>query len=248
MHDHFAALAALCSPDGAGSGALVLGALFLAGLTGSAAHCAAMCGPFVLAQMGARLQRLPAERLCEQARLREALLLPYHAGRIITYALIGAAAATLGLATQHALQPVLAWLLLGGAALLAAQALARLAPHRFAHLPGPLNALGFLRFRLQSLDVTSPRGALLLGLALGGLPCAFLYAAVAVAASTGGPLGGALAMAAFGLGTVPMLVVVGAAGHQARRLWSGWMTRVAPLLLLGNAAMLTALALRHLAG
>ncbi len=248
MHDHFADLAALCSPDGAGPGALVLGALFLAGLAGSAAHCTAMCGPFVLAQMGARMQRMPAARLCEQARLREALLLPYHTGRIATYAVIGAAAASLGAATQRALQPALAWLLLAGALLLAAQALARLAPSRFRHLPFLPPGFGAGRARLAGLDVTRPRGALLLGLALGGLPCAFLYAAVAVAASSGGPLGGALAMIAFGLGTVPMLVVVGMVGHRAGRLWSGWLTRVAPLLLLGNAATLTALAVRSLTG
>ena len=245
MTDHFAAFAALCSPDGAASGLVVLSALFLAGLAGSAAHCTAMCGPFVLAQMGARMQRLPADRLCERARLREALLLPYHVGRLTTYALIGAGAAALGAATRQALAPSLGWLLMAGAALMAAQAVRRLAPRLSWRHAAP-DWLGLVRRPLGRLDVTRPGGALLLGLALGGLPCAFLYAAVAVAASTGGPAGGALAMAVFGLGTVPMLIAVAVIGHQAGRLWSGWVTRAAPILLLGNACLLTAMAVRTL--
>ncbi|MFN8928129.1 MAG: sulfite exporter TauE/SafE family protein, partial [Rhodospirillales bacterium] len=34
--------------------------LLLAGLVGGATHCAGMCGPFVLAQVGARLDRTGA--------------------------------------------------------------------------------------------------------------------------------------------------------------------------------------------
>jgi hypothetical protein len=66
--------------------------------------------------------------------------------------------------------------------------------------------------RLTSrIDRTGPGGGYLLGVALGFLPCGFLYAALAAAAATADPLQGALAMLAFGLGTVPALVLVGIA-------------------------------------
>jgi sulfite exporter TauE/SafE len=253
MQDHLAAFAALCGPDGAPFGWLLLGAMFVAGLAGSAAHCAAMCGPFVLAQMGARMQRLPAAGLCERARLREALLLPYHAGRIVTYALIGAAAASVGAASRAVATPLLGWLLLAGAALLALQALARLRPGRWTRWRwtrwhGPGWAAAPWRRRLARLDVTRPGGALLLGLALGALPCGFLYAAVAIAAGSGGPAAGALAMTAFGLGTAPMLIVVALAGPRAGPIGSGWVRQAAPVLLLGNAGLLMLMAVGRLVG
>ena len=40
-----------CKEVAIGHGPLLL-SMFLAGLIGSASHCAAMCGPFVLAQTG----------------------------------------------------------------------------------------------------------------------------------------------------------------------------------------------------
>ena len=51
----------------------LMGALFLMGLAGGASHCAAMCGPFVLAQAAAG-QGLEGGRL---ARLSGALLLEH---------------------------------------------------------------------------------------------------------------------------------------------------------------------------
>jgi sulfite exporter TauE/SafE len=52
-------------------------------------------------------------------------------------------------------------------------------------------------------------GVLALGALNGLLPCGLVYASLLVAASTGGALQGAEAMAVFGLGTTAALVVVG---------------------------------------
>ena len=51
-------------------------------------------------------------------------------------------------------------------------------------------------------------------------------------------------MLAFGLGTVPALVAVGIAGQAAGRHWQRGVTAAAPAVMLLNAALLTALALR----
>ena len=87
----------------------------------------------------------------------------------------------------------------------------------------------------------------LLGLALGFLPCGFLYAALATSAASGSPLWGALAMLAFGLGTAPALVALGVVGQVAGQRWQRGVTLAAPAVMLLNAVLLVALALRGLA-
>jgi sulfite exporter TauE/SafE len=74
------------------------------------------------------------------------------------------------------------------------------------------------------------------GLALGLLPCGFLYAALAVAAASADPGFGALAMLALGAGTVPSLIAVGLAGRGLHCA----IAAVAPVLMLFNAALLSA--------
>ena len=65
---------------GASGTAALAGALFLAGLAGSATHCAGMCGPFVLGQVTAGLVARPG-----LSRLAAGALLPYHLGRAVTH-------------------------------------------------------------------------------------------------------------------------------------------------------------------
>jgi hypothetical protein len=248
-------VAGLCSPaGGALSGGALLAGLFLAGLAGSAVHCAPMCGPFVLGQVADRLARIPAARLCESARLSAALLLPYHCGRLLVYAALGAGAALLGLAFGPLLWfDRLSAVLLALAALLflghAAARLSPASPRLLAWLerapPGWGRRIAALTRRI---DRAHWSGGFQLGLALGFLPCGFLYAALAAAAATGQPAGGALAMLAFGLGTVPSLVVVGLAGQAAGRRWHRLATVLAPAVMLANAALLAALAWVRAAG
>jgi uncharacterized protein len=109
---------------------------------------------------------------------------------------------------------------------------------------------GFVRLivRLTArVDRSTPLGGLLLGLALGFLPCGFLYAALTAASASGGPAAGALAMIAFGVGTVPSLIAVGIAGQAAGRRWQRASASVAPAVMLLNAALLTVLAVRAIA-
>jgi sulfite exporter TauE/SafE len=77
---------------------------------------------------------------------------------------------------------------------------------------------------------------------LGLLPCGLLYGALAAAAGTASAAGGALAMAAFALGTVPALIAVGWAGLIVRRRLRGVTRWIATPLLLANALLLLALA------
>ncbi len=232
----------------------LLASLFVAGLLGSATHCAGMCGPFVLAQAVARLEAMPAARMSEMRRLAGAALLPYHLGRATTYAALGAAAAALAAGTIATTG--LRWL---SPALLALAALFFLG-YALAHL-------GWLRLRRPRSSAggeaawsrsvgriarplfANPVGwrGYLLGVALGFLPCGLLYGALAAAAASGQPLAGAFAMLAFTVGTVPVLLAVAVAGHVAGQRFRAVALQLAPALMLVNAATLSYLAWRTIA-
>jgi uncharacterized protein len=244
-------LASLCTAAPWGGG--LLPGLFLVGMAGSTMHCVPMCGPFVLGQVADRMARVPAVRLCELQRIGSGLLLPYHLGRITTYAGIGALAAATGstLSRLPWLDRLSGVLLLVAALLFLGQALRRLVPRLRGLLPEAAGAPpGFIRLIVRltgGVDRTTRLGGLLLGLALGFLPCGFLYAALTAASASGGPVAGALAMAAFGLGTVPSLVVVGVAGQAAGRRWQRASASAAPVVMLLNAVLLIVLGLRGIA-
>lgn len=226
----------------------LLVALLTAGLVGGSTHCAGMCGPFVLAQVTARLEQVPASRMSEFHRLAGAAVLPYHLGRGTTYTLIGAAAAAV--AGHVGALPGLKWLsvaLLAFAALFflgyAVKGLTAWVPKldgvvqrwwgdRVSRLARPLfgNPTGWRGYGL--------------GLALGFIPCGLLYGAVAVAAASGSALTGALGMAAFTLGTLPSLLAVGLAGHLAGRTWRSAVARAAPVIMVVNAGVLGWMAIR----
>jgi sulfite exporter TauE/SafE len=73
------------------------------------------------------------------------------------------------------------------------------------------------------------------------MPCGLVYAALAGAVTSGSALGGALTMAAFGLGTLPMLLGMGlAASAIARTARIRWVRSVAGVLLVVLGMMQTA--------
>lgn len=229
----------------------VAAALFLAGLAGGVTHCAGMCAPFVLAQAGARAGRGAGGTL---ARLSGAALVPYHLGRFLGYSTLGAlAGGTAGLVTGlSGLRFLLAALLAAAALLMLAQAAKWLPagwrlrlPAAPAFLPGIGPALAA---RISPL-LAAPEGlrGVALGLALSALPCGLLYAALAAAAATGSALAGAIAMAAFMLGTVPALVGVAAIGRLFLRRAGPGLQPAAAVLFALNGVVLAGMAVRLVA-
>jgi uncharacterized protein len=231
----------------------LLASLFIAGLVGSASHCAGMCGPLVLAQADSRLCRLPAVPGGELRRLAGGLLLPYHLGRSTTYVGLGvlAALAAGGIMRLGELRWLSAALLVIAALAFLATGAGRLGLTMAMAWP----ATGFGRFwanRVTGLArplFRNPAGwrGYGLGLLLGFIPCGLLYGALAAAASRGTAPAAAAGMAVFALGTMPMLVAVAWLGSWAAVRWRRVAGRIAPPLMIANAGLLLVLAWRWVA-
>lgn len=178
---------------------------FILGLFGSL-HCLGMCGPIALA--------LPAPRGASPG-LRVLGRLAYNTGRTFTYAVLGVFAGLLGHVFQlggvQRIVPVVLGSLLIASVFVTAEHMPRWVFNTFYR---PVQrGLGKLMSRK---GVT---GLLHIGLLNGLLPCGLVYAALAAAATREGPAGGALYMALFGLGTLPMMFALslgGAALHAPR--------------------------------
>jgi sulfite exporter TauE/SafE len=143
----------------------------------------------------------------------------YSFGRLVAYVVLGTAAGSVGGALAHA--AALAGIqqgaaLLSGALLVAWGAHALLAAVgvlRPLHAPAALTRLfGAALRRAQVFPV--PARAAALGLLSGLLPCGWLWAFVATAAGTGEAGAGAGVMAVFWLGTLPVLLSLGAAASR----------------------------------
>lgn len=239
---------AQCSTAIDGSEGLLF-ALFMAGFAGGFSHCLGMCGPFVISQVQARLEAVPAAAMNEFKRLSGGALIPYHLGRATSYMALGAvgAVATAQLAEIEALHWVAAALLAGAALFFIAYALRGLGitlpKMRTGMRGGEASGEGALArawgrtIKPLFRHPTGFRGYAL-GIALGFLPCGLLYGALAAAAAGGDALTALFAMAAFWLGTVPALLAVGIAGGKIMGRWPDLARQIAPVLLLVNGAFL----------
>lgn len=209
------------------------GSAFVAGLL-SSGHCFGMCGGIVgafsvgrpaasnsAANPGATPGAAPGTSPRSAGRLSG--LLAYNAGRILTYAALGALAGTLGATVGGLLPPELAR---RGARLFAALFLVGLGLF-LAGRPQflqPIERLGarlWRRIEPLSRGLLRARGrghAVALGLVWGFLPCGLVYSMLAMASLAGGPDEGALVMLAFGAGTLPALFAAGLAASRLRDL------------------------------
>ena len=175
-------------------------ALFLVGLLGGT-HCIGMCGGIVGA-------------LSLGAASRPSLHLAYNAGRILSYGVAGAIAGTLNNASLALSDQLPARLMLFVLANLMLVALG-------LYLMGVTRALAFSeRFgaklwrHLQPLTrrylpARTMAQAFPLGLLWGWLPCGLVYSALVTALASGSAASGAALMLAFGLGTLPNLLLAG---------------------------------------
>lgn len=205
--------------------------VFVAGLLGSV-HCAGMCGSFACLASGGDA-RSGRRALTSTAA--------YNVGRLLSYALLGALAgaagagldrvgAVAGFARPAAIAAGILLMLWGAASLAAALGV------RVPMLDVPPTLASKVARAVRAVQERPPAlRALAIGALSAALPCGWLYAFVATSAAAGSALAGAALMAAFWLGTLPLMAAV---GLGAQRLLGRFRTRLpvltaSVLLLLG---------------
>jgi sulfite exporter TauE/SafE len=207
-------------------------AVFLIGLLGGV-HCAGMCGGIV----SALTLQMPGQGTA--ATPNWMIHLTYNLGRIASYAVAGAimgALGSLGLLLNNAL-PVQMTLYVAANLMMIALGL---------YLTGVTGALAFteragqwLWKRVQPLTkrflpVRGPAQAFPLGMLWGWLPCGLVYSVLAMALLTGSAERGAFTLLAFGLGTLPNLMLAGLLLARFRGIVQGRALRLGSgLLVLG---------------
>lgn len=189
-----------------------LGAVFVASLLGSL-HCAGMCGPLACAATLPRAST-PTPLTSGGKRLARSFNAPasalYHTGRLTAYLTLGAAAGTLGSAIDLAgdlagLQRIAAYIAAG---LIILVGVAYLLKSFNLFRPPALAISQPRKLWAHALSWPTPARAVVVGLLTGLLPCGWLWVFLVSAAGTASPLTGALTLAAFWLGTVPVLLLV----------------------------------------
>ncbi|WP_104202725.1 sulfite exporter TauE/SafE family protein [Billgrantia saliphila] len=227
--------------DPTGLGLPPLLAAFVFGLLGGA-HCIGMCGGI----MSALTFAVPPS-MRSPARL-SGLLLGYNLGRIASYMSAGALVASLG--TVIALSPAARL----GLQLFAAVMLILMALYIANWWKGLLwvEALGRRLWRYlepigkRLMPVVKVPQAIGLGAVWGWLPCGLVYSMLAWSLAIADPLRGAALMGAFGLGTLPALLVTGFAARQLGTLIRHRATRtLAALSIIAFALWQLAVLLPH---
>lgn len=204
-------------------------ALFLIGLLGGT-HCVSMCGGIV----GALSVQMPG-----QSRRQWPIHLAYNLGRISTYVMLGAVLGAVGSAGMlfNDVLPIQMGLYLLANLMLVALGLYLTG---FTQLLAPVERAGHVVWkRIQPLTrrflpARSVGQALPLGLLWGFLPCGLVYSVLTTALLTGSATRGAGMMLAFGLGTLPNLMLAGMLFKRFRDLTRNTRVRFAAgMLVLG---------------
>jgi sulfite exporter TauE/SafE len=198
----------------------LIGAVLVASLLGSV-HCAGMCGAFLAVAVAGESGPGPA-----------ALHAAYNLGRLTTYTTLGVIAGSVGAALDlggsmvgvQQVAAVLAGVMMVGIGVVA---ILRYSGVRVVKVgvPGAMQRLA-LKGHRAAAALPPVRRAAAVGLLTTLLPCGWLYAFVITAAGTGSPVWGAATMAAFWVGTLPVMIGLGV-GLQAL---TGPLRRHLPLL------------------
>ena len=193
-------------------------------------HCLGMCGGVV----GTLTFSLDVKHQHSWWRMLP-FQLAYNAGRILSYGVIGAIFGLLGMAlgSLAAFLPVQQGLQIFAGVMMIALGL-YLAGWWFG--VAKIERIGQkLWQRLQPYaqrmtPVSNYRQAGLYGLIWGWLPCGLVYSMLIMAMTAGGALEGAMVMLAFGLGTLPNLLLMGVFAFYFTRLARNlWVKRLAGL-------------------
>lgn len=184
----------------------------------SSFHCIGMCGGI----MGALTFSLPPG-IRGELGLMLPFVLAYNLGRLLSYGIAGALFGLFGAGLFEVLEP---WLGQGWPQRLAALVMIAIGLNIAGLLPqlAGLERFGAWIWRglepvgRALLPVQTRSKALLYGMIWGWLPCGLVYSMLIAAAGQGSALSGALTLLAFGLGTLPSVMLTGILAGRLQRL------------------------------
>ncbi len=215
------------------------------GFFGGFTHCSGMCGPFVLTQVSNRLQNIPLNKFSNFEKLRNLALMPYHLGRITTYAFIGFFCSLIATNIKNLDQfnHLAGLMLLIAATIFLRNFYQSFYPKFLSKNLSQLKKFSFLPnlpkiktpLFLKNL-FNNPRGlnGYFLGIILGFIPCGLLYGAFALAAAINNPIFAALAMFIFGITTFPALFLTASGGYIFLKLTSANFKIISKIIILIN--------------
>jgi uncharacterized protein len=202
---------------------------FVLGFSGSL-HCLGMCGPLIMA--------LPLHNKSMWYKLGSYMF--YNLGRILAYVIIGLLVAFLGLQINMPVVQAALSLIMGIMFILSV-----LLPSfsLYQGLNKRLSAIYFKNFnklKIGQFSKSMSPGFVVLGLANGFLPCGMVYAAMSMA-FIGNTMGHALQyMLFFGLGTLPIMLVLPMAKQIIRLKVNTQLTGIYRVAMLFLGIMLVA--------
>ncbi|MCH8537703.1 MAG: sulfite exporter TauE/SafE family protein [Alkalimonas sp.] len=204
-----------------------IAAAFLIGFIGSS-HCLVMCGGIVAALQLSMPTRSWSRRLVLQLLLS--------AGRLCSYAFFGALVGYFGVVAMQVSGASMLWLRLLAGLLLIAMALYI---SRLWNLLQYLERGGQYLWRLiqpisnRLMPLDSPFKAFGYGLCWGWLPCGLVYSTLSWSLASGSALSGAAIMFAFGLGTLPAILLTAGIAAKLNQLKQQLWFRYGTASLLG---------------
>ncbi|HNS42824.1 MAG TPA: sulfite exporter TauE/SafE family protein [Taishania sp.] len=162
---------------------------------GASLHCLGMCGPLVMA--------VPISSKTWQGKAVG--ITQYHLGKTFTYALLGLVVGVIGISLQ-----TLKWMQI--LSIITGVLIILFAWKKFIKLPASNKIQQFLtRFSGKSLNKlfksTIPFKPFFFGMINGLLPCGLIYIALLNSLLAGDPFSSMVAMAFFGVGTIPILTL-----------------------------------------
>jgi len=210
-----------------------LTAALIAGLLGSA-HCVGMCsGLSGLFAVNASVSSL---------RSQLPMALTYNLGRILSYAVLGIIVGSFGSVIVKVSPSIAGPVRFVSGAVIILVGLKVAFDWRFLNIVERMGSTLWSRIApvaQRLVPVTSFPKALGLGLVWGWLPCGLVYSVLLIAATSAKPLSGAIVMFAFGVGTLPAMVMTGLGAAQLSRIMRRRGTRIGLGLLIVILGVLT---------
>jgi sulfite exporter TauE/SafE len=199
--------------------------MFMLGL-GTSLHCVSMCGPLVLTYAVKGEEDGPWYRKLTPN-------LAYQGAKVVSYMLVGLLLGAIGgFFNLDALRPYV-YYVAGVFMIVLGLGMTGKVAWAARLTPAPPKALITVLSKMRRKSVSDAKEGhsslatpITFGLMTGLLPCGPLMAAQVAAAASGSAISGSLGMAAFALGTAPLMVAFGTAGSLIPRVWKSRMMTV----------------------